>query len=113
MSVVDIDSRFNGGVVIYDTCLASREELELCLQIEGEFERGEDNLCGCHRCVDIRLSEMKYPQHNTLDPYTLDPFPPGWRYTCEICGNKRCPHHTDHNLACTNSNEVGEPGSDY
>ena len=30
-----------GGVVIYDTCLASREELELALKIEGEFERGE------------------------------------------------------------------------
>lgn len=30
-----------GGVVVYDTCLASREELELALRIEGGFERGE------------------------------------------------------------------------
>ena len=30
-----------GGVVIYDTCLASQEELELAIKIEGEFERGE------------------------------------------------------------------------
>ena len=30
-----------GGVVIYDTCLASREELELAIKIEQEFEHGE------------------------------------------------------------------------
>lgn len=30
-----------GGAVIYDTSIASREELELALRIEGEFERGE------------------------------------------------------------------------
>jgi hypothetical protein len=25
----------------------------------------------------------------------------------------RCPRATDHNLACTNSNEPGQPGSRY
>ena len=35
------------------------------------------------------------------------------RFACEICGNKRCPHHSDHRLACTNSNEPGQPGSIY
>ena len=30
---------------------------------------------------------------------------------CSVCGNKRCPHATDHNLACTNSNEPGQTGS--
>lgn len=32
---------------------------------------------------------------------------------CEICGNKRCPHATDHDLDCTNSNEPGQRGSWY
>ena len=32
---------------------------------------------------------------------------------CSICGNKRCPHATDHNLACTNSNAPGQEGSIY
>ena len=32
---------------------------------------------------------------------------------CPECGNKRCPHSTDHNLACTGSNEPGQPGSRY
>jgi hypothetical protein len=32
---------------------------------------------------------------------------------CATCGNKRCPHATDHRHACTNSNEPGQPGSSY
>lgn len=32
---------------------------------------------------------------------------------CPDCGNKRCPRATNHELACTNSNEPGQPGSRY
>ena len=32
---------------------------------------------------------------------------------CMDCGNKRCPKATDHRLACTGSNEPGQPGSEY
>lgn len=32
---------------------------------------------------------------------------------CAICGNKRCPHATNHRNACTGSNEPGQPGSSY
>lgn len=32
---------------------------------------------------------------------------------CELCGNKRCPHASNHNNACTNSNDVGQIGSDW
>ena len=32
---------------------------------------------------------------------------------CIICGNKRCPKATNHRLECTNSNELGQEGSDY
>lgn len=32
---------------------------------------------------------------------------------CGTCGNKRCPHATHHNNACTGSNEPGQPGSAY
>jgi hypothetical protein len=32
---------------------------------------------------------------------------------CSICGNKRCPHATDHRNACTNSNEPGQKGSSW
>lgn len=30
---------------------------------------------------------------------------------CETCGNKRCPHATNHRLACTGSNAPGQAGS--
>lgn len=32
---------------------------------------------------------------------------------CAICGNKRCPHATDHCNACTGSNEPGQSGSSW
>ncbi len=32
---------------------------------------------------------------------------------CPVCGNKRCPHATDHALTCTASNLPGQPGSRY
>ena len=32
---------------------------------------------------------------------------------CAKCGNKRCPHATDHRNACTDSNEVGQKGSSW
>ena len=41
---------------------------------------------------------------------------PGLRqrmYLCALCGNKRCPHATDHRYDCTNSNEPGQEGSVY
>lgn len=36
-----------------------------------------------------------------------------WMIVCPTCGNKRCPHATSHEHACTGSNEPGQPGSDY
>ena len=32
---------------------------------------------------------------------------------CQICGNKRCPHATNHIYECTNSNEPGQKGSSW
>jgi hypothetical protein len=32
---------------------------------------------------------------------------------CGTCGNKRCPHATNHRNACTNSNEPGQKGSSW
>jgi hypothetical protein len=71
-----------------------------------------EELCSCVRCVDRRTLIMK--AHGASWSATLPgPLLSGWRYACVKCGNKRCPHHTDHNLACTNSNEPGQAGSDW
>lgn len=32
---------------------------------------------------------------------------------CSICGNKRCPHATNHINECTGSNEIGQKGSSW
>jgi len=54
--------------------------------------------CTCEACM---------PQGN---PFKGEPMR---MIVCATCGNKRCPHATDHRNACTNSNEPGQPGSSY
>ncbi|CUJ48642.1 restriction alleviation protein%2C Lar family [Achromobacter sp. 2789STDY5608633] len=52
--------------------------------------------CSCERCsaVDGQLLRIRM-------------------YVCDVCGNKRCPHATDHRHACTGSNEPGQAGSSW
>jgi hypothetical protein len=64
--------------------------------------------CRCLRCCEEWVEANPPP----MSPEYVDwmgkrPF----RFGCEICGNKRCPHHSDHRFACTDSNEPGQPGS--
>lgn len=60
------------------------------------------NCWNCYECL-----EEKIDVHSGL--------PVAWTRMigCSLCGNKRCPHGTDHRLACTNSNETGQLGSRY
>lgn len=60
-------------------------------------QEGESD-CGCEACK---------PQGTFLNPANTR------MIVCAICGNKRCPHATDHRNACTNSNEPGQPGSSW
>ena len=50
--------------------------------------------CGCEKCRPNTLADMRM-------------------IVCAKCGNKRCPHATDHRNACTGSNEPGQPGSSW
>lgn len=50
--------------------------------------------CSCESC-----------EPNTIDNMRM--------IVCETCGNKRCPHATDHRNPCTNSNAVGQKGSSW
>lgn len=50
--------------------------------------------CDCETCRPITLDDMRM-------------------VLCAICGNKRCPHATNHIFACTGSNEPGQLGSSY
>jgi len=58
--------------------------------------------CYCYNCNKDRMDE------SGRIPYVMTRM-----ILCPECGNKRCPHSTDHNLACTNSNDPGQPGSRY
>lgn len=58
--------------------------------------------CYCYNCNVDRLDE------SGRLPYVATRM-----IVCPECGNKRCPHATDHNLACTGSNDPGQPGSRY
>ena len=57
--------------------------------------------CWCYNCLYEIKDERGWP-------VTMSTF-----IVCPDCGNKRCPRSTDHNLACTCSNEPGQPGSRY
>lgn len=58
---------------------------------------------GCFKCLEGKPSRYGLPFSATNDRMIL----------CPTCGNKRCPRATDHRLACTHSNEPGQPGSRY
>jgi len=58
--------------------------------------------CWCYNCLK-----------KVTDPVTGWPVTVNLFIVCPDCGNKRCPKSTDHNLACTNSNDPGQPGSRY
>jgi len=62
-----------------------------------------DTGCWCYTC-----NKGKPGPYGDILPYELTVF-----IACPTCGNKRCPHATDHNLECTNSNDPGQPGSRY
>ena len=61
---------------------------------------GDD--CLCVRCVRERNSDC-IPPRGSMVTFAF-------RYACEVCGNKRCPKHSDHRLECTGSNEPGQEG---
>ncbi|MNE20680.1 hypothetical protein D3C81_240100 [compost metagenome] len=62
--------------------------------------------CECHRCIDEH-------RLGTEGPLGWLPLSSTKMILCPVCGCKRCPHASDHDLACTGSNEVGQPGSIY
>ena len=54
----------------------------------------KDKNCLCLKCSPIEFPDFRFN-------------------VCSICGNKRCPHASDHNYKCTNSNEPNQFGSVY
>ena len=66
--------------------------------------------CGkCWECLKNKTISMKFKD----DSYYDMPVVNTRMILCGECGNKRCPHATDHRFTCTGSNEPGQTGSRY
>ena len=67
-----------------------------------------DTKCWCYECR--KNDVVSYLDEDKKFPIT---YPMSRMILCPQCGNKRCPHATNHEYACTNSNQPGQPGSRY
>ena len=71
---------------------------------DGSVSLFKAKQCWCYNC-----NKDRKVQFNRIDI----PFASTRMILCPKCSNKRCPHATDHNYECTNSNKSGQPGSRY
>lgn len=65
-----------------------------------------ENECGCRQCRRERDEHFMFGGHKC-------PIEMAMMIVCQNCGNKRCPHASDHRHACTGSNDVGQSGGAY
>ncbi|MDP9651902.1 hypothetical protein [Paraburkholderia caledonica] len=70
------------------------QALERMTQNAEGLDLYDEPQCWCSTCRPITLADTRM-------------------VLCPKCGNKRCPHATNHVLACTGSNEPGQKGSSY
>lgn len=63
--------------------------------------------CKCRQCLRDRK------EGEIIEGFGFMPVEMTQMICCQKCGNKRCPHATDHRLECTNSNDTGQKGSAY
>lgn len=71
-----------------------------CGLLGVEFVQVSEIPCGCYDCLAARRDADVYPFHRRM-------------IVCGLCGNKRCPHATNHDNICTRSNAPGQTGSRY
>jgi hypothetical protein len=77
------------------------QALERMTQNAEELGLYDEPSCWCHKCIEGKTTRGGFPLSGTR------------MILCPTCGNKRCPHATNHELACTGSNEPGQKGSSY
>jgi hypothetical protein len=69
--------------------------------------------CRCYACCEQRdLDKGLIDISNFIFNDNAQP-ESSYFIVCSVCGNKRCPHATNHAYACTNSNDSGQEGSRY
>ena len=63
----------------------------------------------CYECLKDKRINMRLKDDTFWDM----PLIANRMILCGECGNKRCPHATDHRYTCTGSNEPRQTGSRY
>ena len=62
--------------------------------------------CGnCHKCLEGKFDDRFLPIKMPIAGTRM--------ILCPVCGNKRCPKASNHELVCTGSNDTGQEGSVY
>ena len=79
----------------------------------GIWRRDWGDPCRCRKCLKERgaIRSGSVTGHDLTTIQTKKEFV--GMILCPTCGNKRCPHASDHSYACTDSNEPGQKGSVY
>jgi DNA-directed RNA polymerase subunit RPC12/RpoP len=98
--IVDKQAKDDGCWFRAQTCAEAYLQQQLRL-LHAAIEDNEH--CNCHRCIK---------EFDLSDGYGFK-LSATRMIVCPDCGNKRCPKASDHRLACTDSNEPGQPGSIY
>lgn len=93
------------GASVEDSKADEFNGLTLEVNPKAESEGVPVNCENCHYC----FQRFGVP----LEPGTLWPSSASRLIVCPTCGNKRCPKASNHHLACTRSNDTGQPGSIY
>lgn len=70
---------------------------------DGAGKNPDGSTTCCRVCEDAALSHMGAVEAMLARSFIV----------CGTCGNKRCPRATNHELACTDGNASGQPGSWY
>lgn len=92
-------------VVCERVFVPERDDDAVCGSVCG-LKRARAQSCNCRQCLRDRDEHTMWGDFKApAEMYTF--------IVCAICGNKRCPHATDHRHACTNSNAPGQAGSIY
>ena len=65
-----------------------------------ETPQQETKQCPCLKCIKQRDTELGRIFQSAMQ-------------LCPVCGNKRCPKGTNHDLYCSGSNLPGQDGSSY
>jgi hypothetical protein len=77
----------------------------------------KEDRCRCYKCCEARdkakFGEAVGPVRWVALDGSIAVQETSLFIVCEFCGNKRCPHGTDHTFACTRSNAQSQPGSRY